>query len=176
MCIRDRLCVSGQIGFYADLIKKVESRSANDPNINPIIRKAPWTHNRIQTNQANPLLPDSKAADNKIATGRNVSVSGASRKNKVAVNRAAVSKADDKTGCVGTNKRREITLAAFLFTSKRLSKGETLLLCRKKKQSNARARTSAKANRPALRLASLCAKKWNTFGKANTVPDRRNRL
>ena len=118
------------------MIKKVESRSANDLNINPIIRKAPWTHNRIQTNQANPLLPDSKAADNKIATGRNVSVSGASRKNKVAVNRAAVSrvaagkavasraavnkeaadraaanKADDKTGSFeqqsgGNNSRR----------------------------------------------------------------------
>jgi hypothetical protein len=52
-------------------------------------------------NRANPLPPDSKA-DNKIATERNVNVSGASVKNKVAVNRAAVSravsKADDKTG------------------------------------------------------------------------------
>jgi hypothetical protein len=33
-----------------------------------------------------------------------VNVSGASRKNKAAVNRAAVSKADDKTGCsLGTS-------------------------------------------------------------------------
>src|SRR5262245_27385764 len=32
------------------------------------------------------------------------------RKNKVPVSRA-----DDKTGCVGTKKRREVTLAAFLL-------------------------------------------------------------
>ena len=110
------MCVSGQIAFYADLIKKVESRSANDPNINPIIRKTPWTHNRIQTNQANPLLPDNKAADKKIATEKTGNASGASRKNRVAVNRAAVSKAEDKTGCsLGTSERREVTPAAFLF-------------------------------------------------------------
>ena len=107
------MCVSGQIAFYADLIKKVESRSANDPNINPIIRKASWTHNKIQTSRTNPALPDK--ADRTIKKERNVSVSGASRKNKAAVNRAAVSKADDKTGCVGTNKRREVTPAASLL-------------------------------------------------------------
>jgi len=67
-------------------------------------------------NQANPLLPDSKAAANKIATERNVNVSGASRKNKVEVNRAAVSKAEDKSGCsLGTSERREVTPAALLF-------------------------------------------------------------
>ena len=62
-----------------------------------------------------------------------------------------------------------------LFTSKCMVKGETILLCQKKKQLNTRARTSAKANLPVLRLASLCAKKWNTFAKANTAPDRRSR-
>jgi hypothetical protein len=57
-----------------------------------------WTHNKIQTNQANPPPPDSKADNSKIERGRNVNVSGESVKNKVAVNREAVSKADDKTG------------------------------------------------------------------------------
>ena len=67
-------------------------------------------------------------------TDRSVNDSSASVKNKVAVNRAAVSKADDKAGCsLGTNERREVTPAAFLFTSKCLSKGETILLCQKKK-------------------------------------------
>jgi hypothetical protein len=50
-----------------------------------------------------------------------VSVSDASRKNKVAVNkvavnRAAVSKADDKTAPVRTNERREATPAVLVFT------------------------------------------------------------
>ena len=54
-------------------------------------------------NRANPLLPDSKAANRKIERVRSANVSGASVKNKVAVNqvavnRVAVSKADDKTG------------------------------------------------------------------------------
>jgi len=49
-------------------------------------------------NRANPLLPDSKAANSKIERVRNANVNGASVKNKVAVNRPAVSKADDKTG------------------------------------------------------------------------------
>jgi hypothetical protein len=60
---------------------------------------------------------------------RSVNVSGASRKNKVVVNRAAVSKADAKTDSVGINERREVTPAAYLSTSKRPSKGETILLC-----------------------------------------------
>src|SRR5262249_60303553 len=42
-------------------------------------------------------------------------------------------------------------------------------------QSNMRARTNVKGNRLPLRRESLCAKKWNTFGKANTVPDRPSR-
>jgi hypothetical protein len=50
-------------------------------------------------NRANPLRPDSKAARSKIERERSVNVSGASVKNKVGVNRVAVSKADDKTGC-----------------------------------------------------------------------------
>ena len=55
-------------------------------------------------------------ADNKIATKKSVNVSGASKKSKVAVNRAAVSKADDKTGCsLGTSERREVTPAASYF-------------------------------------------------------------
>ena len=49
-------------------------------------------------NWANPLPPATKAADSKIGRERNVNVNSASVKNKVAVNRAAVSKADDKTG------------------------------------------------------------------------------
>ena len=54
-------------------------------------------------NRANPLPPDSKAANRKIERVRSANVSGASVKNKVAVSKAAVkraadSKADDKTG------------------------------------------------------------------------------
>jgi hypothetical protein len=49
-------------------------------------------------NRANPLPLDSKAANSKIERVRSANVSGASVKNKVAVNRAVVSKADDKTG------------------------------------------------------------------------------
>jgi hypothetical protein len=47
-------------------------------------------------NRAN--LPDSKADKSKIERERSVNVSGASVKNKVGVNREALSKADDKTG------------------------------------------------------------------------------
>jgi hypothetical protein len=62
-------------------------------------------------NRANPLPPASKAANSKIERVRSANVSGASVKNKVAVNRAAVSKADDNTGslnqqAVGGNSRR----------------------------------------------------------------------
>jgi hypothetical protein len=49
-------------------------------------------------NRANPLPQDSKADNSKIERERSVNVSDATVKNKVAVNRAAVSKADDKTG------------------------------------------------------------------------------
>jgi hypothetical protein len=76
--------------------------------------------------------PDSKA-DNKIAREKNVNVSGASAKNKVAVS-AAVNQADDKTGSFETTKRREVTPASLLFTAKHRSKGVILLLCQKKKQ------------------------------------------
>jgi hypothetical protein len=66
-------------------------------------------------NRANPLPPDSKADNSKIATESSVNVSSASVKNKVAVNRvaavnnvavnrAAVSKGDDKTGSFENNK------------------------------------------------------------------------
>jgi hypothetical protein len=48
-------------------------------------------------NRANPLPRDSKADNSKIERERSVNVSGASVKNKVAVNRAAVSKANDKS-------------------------------------------------------------------------------
>jgi hypothetical protein len=90
------LCLSVQIAFHGDWITKVESLSANDPQQQ---RKASWTHNKIQINRTNPPLPD--RADSKIAKENNVNVSGASRKNKeAAVNRAAFSKADDKTGYV----------------------------------------------------------------------------
>jgi hypothetical protein len=58
--------------------------------------------------------PDSKADNSKSGRERSVNVSDASVKNKVAVNRAAVSQADDKTGCVGTKKRWEVTPAASL--------------------------------------------------------------
>ena len=47
-------------------------------------------------NRANPPPPDSKADSSKIATERSVNVSSASVKSKVAVNRAAASKADDR--------------------------------------------------------------------------------
>ena len=68
-----------------------------------------WKDNRIQTNQANLVLPDNKVASSKIARNRNVNVNSVSAKNKVAnravavVNRAVAankvaSKADDKPG------------------------------------------------------------------------------
>jgi hypothetical protein len=56
-----------------------------------------------------------------------------------------------------------------------VAKGEIILLCQKKNQSNARVRMSLKANRLPLRQASLCAKKWNTFGKASMVPVRQSK-
>ena len=65
--------------------------------------------------------------NSKSATERSVNVSNASVKKKVAVNRAAASQADDKTGFAEPNEWREVTPAAFLFTSKRASKGETIL-------------------------------------------------
>ena len=52
-------------------------------------------------NQADRAVPDSKADNSKIATKRNVNVSGAKVKNKVAVNRAAASRADVKIGSLG---------------------------------------------------------------------------
>jgi hypothetical protein len=64
-----------------------------------------WKDNRIQTNQANLVLPGSKAANNReIARDRNVNANGANARNKavvaaknvVAVNKAVVSKADDR--------------------------------------------------------------------------------
>jgi hypothetical protein len=57
-----------------------------------------WKDNTIQTNRANLAAPDSKVAS-KIARNRNVSASSASVKNKVAANRVAVSKGDDKPRC-----------------------------------------------------------------------------
>lgn len=68
-----------------------------------------WKDNRIQTNQANLVLPDNKVASSKIARNRNVNANSVSAKNKVAnravaaVNRVVaanrvVSKADDKPG------------------------------------------------------------------------------
>ena len=67
-------------------------------------------------NRANPLPPDSKAEDNsKIEKERSANVSGASVKNKVAVNREAVSKADDKTGSFEPTKRWEVTPTAFFY-------------------------------------------------------------
>ena len=60
-------------------------------------------------------------------------------------------------------------------TSKLVGSGEILLICQKRKHWNAREKTSAKANRLLLRQASLCVKKWNTLGKANTGPDHPSR-
>src|ERR1043166_8714567 len=85
-------------------------------------KKASWTHDKIQINPANQLLPDK--ADSTTATKRNVSGSGASRKNKVAVNTATVKRADDKGGSVGTNKRREATPAAFYLRPKAFLKAK----------------------------------------------------
>ena len=68
-----------------------------------------WKDNRIQTTQANLVLPDNKVASSKIARNRNVNANSVSAKNKVAANRAvavsrAASKADDKPGYLGTKK------------------------------------------------------------------------
>jgi hypothetical protein len=71
-------------------------------------------------NRANPPHRDSKADNRKIATEKSANVSGASVKNKVAVNRAAVSKADDRTGALGINERREVGSRRFSFTCSRL--------------------------------------------------------
>jgi hypothetical protein len=55
-------------------------------------------------NRANPLPPDSKADNSKIERERSANVSGASVKDRVAVNRAAANKADDKTGFLETKR------------------------------------------------------------------------
>src|SRR5439155_26584386 len=60
-------------------------------------------------------------------------------------------------------------------TSKRAARGETLLVCQKKNQSNGRAKMSAKARRLPHKQANSCAKKWNIFGKANMVLVRPSR-
>ena len=71
-----------------------------------------WKDNRIQTNQANLVLPGNKVASSKIARNRNVNANSVSAKNKVAnravaaVNRVVaanrvVSKADDRSGYLG---------------------------------------------------------------------------
>ena len=60
-------------------------------------------HNGIRTNQANLALPlDSKAAsERKMATNRNANANSASGRSKAVVaNKVAVSKADDKSGCL----------------------------------------------------------------------------
>src|SRR5437667_12615095 len=51
-----------------------------------------------------------------------------------------------------------------------------VLVCQKKKQSNARAKMNVKANLLLLRPVNSCAKKWNIFVRANMVcvhPSRR---
>jgi hypothetical protein len=53
--------------------------------------------------------------------------------------------------------------------------GETDFVCQKKKQPKERVKTSLKANRLLLKRANSCARKWNTFGKANTALARLNR-
>jgi hypothetical protein len=59
-----------------------------------------WKDNRIQTNQANPVVPGNKAANNrKNAKNRNVNANSANARNKagvVARSAVAVSQADDK--------------------------------------------------------------------------------
>jgi hypothetical protein len=66
-----------------------------------------WKDNRIQTNQANLVPPGNKAANNREnARDKNVNASGVNARNKavvaaknvVAVNKAVVSKADDRPG------------------------------------------------------------------------------
>jgi hypothetical protein len=91
-----------------------------------------WKDNRIQTNQANLLLPDNKVASSKIARNRNVNASSVSAKNRVA-NRAVVaanrvvavnrvdSKADDKPGYLekesgGSDSRRYLFLCTTRIT------------------------------------------------------------
>jgi hypothetical protein len=67
-------------------------------------RKALWKHNAIRTNRANRPPPDSKAARSKIARDRNGNANSASATkavdSKVAANKAAVGRADDKTECL----------------------------------------------------------------------------
>ena len=64
---------------------------------------------------------------------------------------------------------------ALILTSKIVARAETILLCQKKKSLSARERTSAKANHPPPRRANLCAKRWNTFGKASMAPVRQSK-
>jgi hypothetical protein len=91
-----------------------------------------WKDNRIQTNQANLVLPDNKVASSKIARNRNVNANSVSAKNKVAANRAVaasravavnrvVSKADDKPGylqkkAAGGDSRRFLCLCTATIT------------------------------------------------------------
>jgi hypothetical protein len=61
-----------------------------------------WNHNGIRTNQADLALLDSKAAnESKMAINRNANANSASGRSKAAANKVAVSKADDKFGCLG---------------------------------------------------------------------------
>src|SRR5439155_20382493 len=75
----------------------------------------------------------------------------------------------------GRHKRRWGPPDEVVPTSKCAVRGETILLCQKKNQSNGRAKTNAKVCRLPLRLANLCAKKWNILGKANMALARLSR-
>jgi hypothetical protein len=60
-------------------------------------------------------------------------------------------------------------------TSKGCLRGETSLLCQKKKQSKEHAKTNARANLHPHRRASSCARKWNMSERANTALARQSK-
>ena len=81
----------------------IANRERTGQKLVHIRKSTKWKHNGIRTNQADlALLLDSKAtSDRKIATNRNANAKSASGRSKaVAANKVAVSKADDKSGCV----------------------------------------------------------------------------
>src|SRR5439155_4858041 len=83
---------------------KLSSQKCDETGQKLVIkRKALWKNKAIRTNRVNLALPNSKAANRKSATNRNVNASSASAKSKAVVaNRAvAANKADDRPSCLG---------------------------------------------------------------------------
>lgn len=95
--------VQSKLSFQGDFTER-QGLIANGEGMSQklvIKRKELWKHNTIQTSRANVPPPGNKAVNSKIAKDRSVSANSANAKNKVAADKAAASKTDDKPGCLG---------------------------------------------------------------------------